>query len=240
MPINSASHDYRPSLTPDQLTLLFASDRDGTFDLFQATRGSVDEPFGNVTKLDALSSPSDDVDPMTADGLTLYFSSTRNNTHSQLFRSIRSTPSAAWGAPVLVAELAAVEVYAPFVSSDGSELLFCQMNPSFQILRATFANDQFTVGTAVGELGPACAPALSADDKTLYWEAHPPGAHLQIDTATRTAIGAPWTGGAPLAGFANPAFDQGDAWPSRDGRALFLVTNQTGNYDIYETTLGCQ
>jgi WD40-like Beta Propeller Repeat len=241
MPINSAGLDLRPSLTPDQLTLLFASDRDGTVDLFQATRASVDEPFANVTKLVALSSPmGDDTDPaVTADGLTLYFASTRNVTRSQLFRSMRSSPSDAWGAPMLVTELAEIEVYAPIVSSDGSELLFCQMNPTFQILRATFSGGQFAVGNAVTELGAACAPALSADDKTLFWEAHPTGASLQIYTATRTAIGAPWTDAAPLPGFADPTFDQGDPWPSRDGTTLFLFTNQTGNYDLYTTTRSC-
>ncbi len=238
--INSAAHEYRPSLTPDQLTLLFASDRDGTFDLFQATRTSPADPFGDVTKLDTLSSAAVDVDPaVTADGLALYFASTRNGAQAQLFRSIRSDPGAAWQPPAVVAELATIEVYAPVVSSDGSELLFCQMNPTFQIARAVLAGGAFTVVGPVAEVGAACAPALSADDTTLYYEDHT-GAHLTIATATRAAIGAPWTDLMPLAGYANPAFDQGDAWPSRDGTTLYLVTNQTGSYDLYTATRGCQ
>lgn len=46
--VNSASTDIEPMLSPDGLTLYFASSRDGNMDAFLATRPSAGAPFANV------------------------------------------------------------------------------------------------------------------------------------------------------------------------------------------------
>jgi len=42
--INAASFDRAPFVSPDALTLYFDSDRNGRYQLFRATRGSLGEP----------------------------------------------------------------------------------------------------------------------------------------------------------------------------------------------------
>lgn len=74
-----------PYLSPDGMTLLFASNRQGGqggLDIYQATRQSIDPamPFVNVKNLGTpLNSARDDFDPYTLDGTRYYLTSDRNN-----------------------------------------------------------------------------------------------------------------------------------------------------------------
>lgn len=75
--INTASSEGVPFCSPDGLTLLFHSNRNGEeqFQLFQATRESLTEPFGNIEHLSVFDTPGgSNVHPcLAADGSTLYF-----------------------------------------------------------------------------------------------------------------------------------------------------------------------
>ncbi|MGB2809009.1 MAG: hypothetical protein WBC22_14795, partial [Sedimentisphaerales bacterium] len=64
-----------PYVTPDGLTLLFHSDRNGSFQIFRATRQSLTEPFGNVEHLSLFDTPQGlSCHPsMSSDGSALYF-----------------------------------------------------------------------------------------------------------------------------------------------------------------------
>ncbi len=51
---DTAYNYFHPAISSDELTLYFSSDRpggEGDYDLWKATRSSIDEPFGNVTNL---------------------------------------------------------------------------------------------------------------------------------------------------------------------------------------------
>ncbi len=73
--INSAMLDAHPSISPDGLTLYFDSDRNGTSQLFKATRESLDAPFDNIEHLSFFDSPGSSLSyPSPAnDKTTLYF-----------------------------------------------------------------------------------------------------------------------------------------------------------------------
>ena len=75
--INTSDNEGCPSVSPDALTLLFHSDRNGSYQIFRATRQSLTEPFGNVEHLSALDTPDgSSVHPgMSSDGSALYFMS---------------------------------------------------------------------------------------------------------------------------------------------------------------------
>jgi Tol biopolymer transport system component len=79
--INSPVDDTDPALSPDGLTLVFASDRPDTLggrDLYMASRASRASTFGPVVHLIDLSSSEADGEPsLSADGRTLYFASER-------------------------------------------------------------------------------------------------------------------------------------------------------------------
>jgi len=73
--INTMANEGAPSVSPDGLTLVFHSDRNGPFQLFLATRESLGEPFGNVEYLSFADTPGGhSMHPyLTSDGGTLYF-----------------------------------------------------------------------------------------------------------------------------------------------------------------------
>ena len=73
--INSTELDAHPSISPDGLTLYFDSDRNGTSQLFKATRESLDAPFDNIEHLSFFDSPGSSLSyPSPAnDETTLYF-----------------------------------------------------------------------------------------------------------------------------------------------------------------------
>ncbi len=84
--LSSDGDDLSPALTADGLTIVFASDREGSMNLYYATRASVDESFGEPVSLDAINSPGIDTDPfITRDGCFLYFASDRDGERLDLF-----------------------------------------------------------------------------------------------------------------------------------------------------------
>jgi hypothetical protein len=78
--LNTSSEDRNPVVTPDALTLFFASDRpdadaSGKLDIWLATRRARGEKFSTPTIVSELNTPDDDAPTfVTSDGCTLYFS----------------------------------------------------------------------------------------------------------------------------------------------------------------------
>jgi hypothetical protein len=90
--INTSVREEGFALSPDGLTLYFASNRVVVLDmdLWVATRPDTSAAFGAPAALDVLNSPQQELDPtLSADGSELFFASDRNGS-TQLFRSLRS------------------------------------------------------------------------------------------------------------------------------------------------------
>jgi len=77
--INSPASEQRASIRYDGLELFFFSNRDGNNDIWVTTRSSVDDPWSAPVKLgEQINTAADEAHPhISADGLTLFFSSTR-------------------------------------------------------------------------------------------------------------------------------------------------------------------
>ena len=101
--INSKAYEGDAFITPDGLTLVFATGKyaeDGTLDLFQSTR-VVGGDFGPAKSLGAnINTKYDDDSPfMSKDGKTLYFSSRGHNTMGgyDIFKSEYDEAGRKWG-----------------------------------------------------------------------------------------------------------------------------------------------
>jgi Tol biopolymer transport system component len=79
--LNSPSPDESPSVSGDQLSLVFTSSRSGNYDIWLATRPSPTSAFGAPSPVDALNGTSDDMNiTLSSDGLEVIFSSDRQGT----------------------------------------------------------------------------------------------------------------------------------------------------------------
>lgn len=91
--INSPASEGRAALSSDQRSIIFASARPagrGAFDLWTATRASIDDPFGDAENLDELNGPSSEIDPfLSEDGRELLFISDRRG-RAEIWRATRT------------------------------------------------------------------------------------------------------------------------------------------------------
>jgi len=73
--INTASNEAGGFVSPDGLTLIFQSDRNGYWQLFKATRQSLTEPFDNIEHLSIFDMPeyTNQHPCLSSDGSALYF-----------------------------------------------------------------------------------------------------------------------------------------------------------------------
>jgi hypothetical protein len=104
--VNSAAHEDEPAISRDGLTLYFSSNRPGGLggtDLWITTRPTKQYAWSDPVNLGpTINSTNDDFAPtVTADGLTLIFSSDRPGKHSyyDLWATTRRTPTDAWREP---------------------------------------------------------------------------------------------------------------------------------------------
>lgn len=108
-PVNSATNEIRPDLSPDGLELFFV--RSGGLwddnDIWRATRASTSDPFGSPSPVAELNGPTADSYPFLAeDALSLYFTSNRpGGGGDAIWVAARPDRSSPFGAPALVEEL---------------------------------------------------------------------------------------------------------------------------------------
>ena len=120
-----------PWVSPDELTIYFTSARtggSGGYDLWTATRATRDGSFGNLQRLTALNTASNDEGAsLMADELTIFFTSDRANGAGQLdiWMSTRATKTSPLSPAVNVAVVnSAADEMNVAVSADGRELFF--------------------------------------------------------------------------------------------------------------------
>jgi hypothetical protein len=186
-PVNSAADDGSPRISPDGLSLYFASYREGGSgggDIWVTTRPTRTDAFGTPVNLGSMvNSTAEDFGPwISADGLCLLFCSIDRPGGlggGDIWISTRTNRAAPWeparnlGAPVNTENF---ELF-PCLSADGLLLFFMGGTPplggnvyvSKRDTTSSAFGPRVRVG-AIGELTDRARPhALSADGTTLYY-----------------------------------------------------------------------
>jgi hypothetical protein len=130
--VNGPQYERWPSVSADGLELYFTRSQGfegGDAAIFVATRDSTSVPYGNATRLPSTintgytSAPS-----ISADGLTLFFSSSRPGGFGNwdIWAATRSSRNAAWGAPINLGPVVNGPQYEwqPNLSGDGKLFYF--------------------------------------------------------------------------------------------------------------------
>lgn len=227
-----------------------------------SSSANADFTFGTPTNLGpAVNSSSNDAGPsISADGLTLYFSSNRSGGSGgyDLWFTTRATINDDWGPAVNLGQPpnSQYSYWEPSISSDGLTLYFSDgHSPEFgnrmpgglggqgdiwMITRPTIYDDwsaPVNIGSAVNSQH-AIHPSISSDGLSLYFQSHRPGAlgHCDIMVTTRESTSDPF--GDPM--FLKNVNTSGPEWTpdiSADGLTLFFMRNP-GPTEIWTSTRG--
>jgi hypothetical protein len=212
--------------SPDELTAYFGMPHGEQLDIYTATRPSRFDSFPTAAPLSAVNSLATDVCPsVTADGLTLYITSTRSGVYA-LFVSSRETTSTDFSTP---SELTNLDVYGegnPFVTPDGGALYFhSYRNGNYDVLRAKKTGIGFEPPELLGfdTNFDEAAPVVSADDLTIYYlSTGNPGGSDGVWMATRQSIDQPFSAGMPVTGLTGKDPPVQPLWLSPDGCRLYI------------------
>jgi Tol biopolymer transport system component len=244
--MNETRSDATASLSADELTIYFGSDRDGVqWDIFTASRADRTDRFDDPVLLDVLNSPSDEGDiSVTPDELEAYFISNRSGTF-HIYVATRSTRTAEFSDPALVANVAGVPgsttEWAPFITADGSNLYFATNATGLEdIYRATKTGGDFDEPAPVIELNTGSyadiEAALSPDELSIYFSSTRPdgGAKGDFDIwqATRSSKDEEFSGLVNVAELNTEGYERPE-WVSADGCRLYFTAYDGALWHIY-------
>ncbi|PYP57396.1 MAG: hypothetical protein DMD40_08640 [Gemmatimonadetes bacterium] len=262
--INTTFNEQGPTLSNDELSLYFGSDRPGGiggFDVWVSQRACKDCAWEAPLDLGpAVNTASDETGPgLSVDGHLLFFRSTRPGGAGlgDVFLSKRANPKDdfGWGVPVALGpgvNTAAAEAGAEFLQSaeDGAANLYFNRAPpggTADLYYAAITRDGETLGPAVliSELSDPIAtdqgPTLRSDGREVFFFSTRPGGLGGADlwTSTRRSVHDPWTPpmnvGAPLN---SPAAEQQPSLSS-GGLTLLFASSRGGGFggtDIWMST----
>jgi len=182
---NQEGFEASPALELDGLALWFGSDREdslGGSDIFVVTRALRTDPWGEAVRVDELCSGEDDIPRPPAMGNTVMPLASRRGDDASYWTyfAVRSSPSAAFGPPELLSELATPEesVVDGFLTEDGLMFLFTlaisggEVDEDIYVAVRPDLQSPFTTPTEVGGLNGDANdrdPWLSPDRRRLYF-----------------------------------------------------------------------
>lgn len=260
--VNSTANDNNPSLSADELTMYFASNRPGGFgdtDVWMTRRASRSRPWEPPVNLGPPVNTAfvDGAPVISPDGQLLFIHSNRPGTvgGNDIWLAHRSGSSddGAWEAPVPLGpdvNTTDDEQGPEYIASDGGGALYFNRGNQTLLLsdlyRAEVKRDGSTDGPAqsMAELNdPAsndAAPTIRADGREiLFWSSRAGGLGLDMWQSTRQSANHPWS--PPWN--AGPVLNStaADLHPklTQDGLTLYFSSNRAGGVgaqDLYMST----
>jgi hypothetical protein len=236
----AGAYDSTITLTADELTAYFYSDRTGgDYNIYVATRPDLATPF-TVTPLAAVNSAATDKEPgATADGGALALVSDRVGSNYDIYIS---TPVGA--TPVAVANLnsSATELH-PFFQLGSNDVYFgSARNGHFSIFHSAYlGSGAFANPTQVTSLDVAGYDTddaiVMAGGLVMYFRSTRPGGLGADDiwrTSRATSAGA-WGSAVDEAELDSAVLDT-PSWISPDGCRLYMSSSRTDVSDLYVAT----
>jgi Tol biopolymer transport system component len=254
--VSSTSLDNAPTLSGDELTILFHSTRPGSLggrDLWMASRPSTSVSFDTPVNAASLNSTSEEFSPsITASGLEIYFATSRAGGLGSydIWKSTRPSSIAAFAAPERVANINSGDVdYFPTISSDGLSLYFAsdrsggEGNFDTWIAKRNSTAEEFgapTVLAATNSGDSEEALAISADGLSLFIQSTRAGGLGSHDVwlATRASTALSFSVPTNVAELNDGGGDQA-TWISPDELRLYQSSTRDGNWSLYLSERTC-
>jgi Tol biopolymer transport system component len=253
--LNSQDFDGGPSISADELSLYFVTDRDVSTggDIWVANRTSTNQPFGPPRSLGSpVNSAMDEGAPsISGDGLELYFD---RSPAGRIFVATRAGASLPFGIPVEVnlANTACCDGF-PDISADGLDLYFCSSRSggyggddvwlASRPTRSSPFGAPVDIGTGINSPADECDPGVSKDGLTLFFASNRNGGAGGMDVwmASRSGKDAIFSRSRNLGPGVNTGFSDERPDISPDGATLYLMSDRhdgLGSFDLWEARVG--
>jgi len=188
------------------------------------------------------SSQSEGSPDLSSDGLTMWFSSTRNgSTSCDIWTTTRTDRVSAWTPPVIHTTLSTAGCDGdPALADDDLAIALSSGSSGDLVYLATRASTTlpFSNPAPVAELNTAYgqhAGALRDAQRVLFFDQCTDITTCDIYVATRASPTELF--GVPVrVDTVNVGIDNADVWVSRDRRTMYFSTDATGDMEIYEAT----
>jgi len=264
--INSSSLEVEPSISADGLELFFESWRSGGYgnaDIYVSRRASKDDTWGPCMNIGAPVNTAyyDQSPSISADGLSLYFSSDRSGGYGidDLWVTTRASVSDPWRPPVNLGATVntSADEWMPSISADGLGLFFMSSraggfggNDLWFTGRAT-ENDPWgspvNLGATINSSFNEALPDISADSRMLFFSEHMlgrfrPGGYggQDIWVTARATTNDPWGEPMNLGPVINTSDHDLSPNISADGSTLYFCSNRPGgigSYDLWQAPI---
>ncbi len=247
--LNTSDRDIQ-AMSPDGVAVYFATNRDGTLDLYTATRTA--DGFTKPAALAGFASSTTETSPyVSSDGLTLVYAGAPSGvTFGDLYISTRASTTAGWSVGTLLTgpSSTSYDDGDPVVTGDGGVLYFAsQRGTSYDLYMSVRGSDgKFGAAQPVTELNTAdydAHPRVTADGLTMYWSSMRNGdgaatGGADIWKATRVSRAGAF-GAAVRVPELDTTANESPTWISDDGCVIYLQSNRTGgagDQDIWVAT----
>jgi len=251
--INVPNANCAPCISADGLELYFHLGADATSDLWVARRATTDSEWDPASSLGPTINTlgSDGTPSISADGLSLYFSSNRPGGFGSwdVWVTTRATLDDDWGAPINLGATinSASEEWGPSISADGLELYFTSNQYGSYDLwvtsRAT-ADDNWAPRVKLGPAPNTSAnesfPSISADGLLLFFGSNRPGGigsglgAWDLYMARRATTNDPWGPPMNLGPLVNSPYIDTGVKISADGSMLYFHSNRPGGFGSWD------
>jgi Tol biopolymer transport system component len=260
--VNSSAVDATPSISADDLSIFFLSMRPGGLgsrDIWVATRATTDDDWGAPVNLGpTVNSSSGDATPsISADGLELYFISTRSGGFGEndLWMTTRATKDDPWESPVNLGPTVNSPFieFAPTISSDGLELYFCSTRPGgydgdeIWVTRREAKDapwsEPVNLGPTVNSPYLDATGSISSDGLALFFQSNRPGGYggpVDIWVTMRPTTDADWGTPVNLGPVINTSGFDGNPSISADGSTLYFTSSRSGGHggnDLWQVSI---
>lgn len=247
--LNTAALEGCPHESPDGRTLYFASDRDGSIDIWYSHRiGNGD--WGTPAKLPPpVNSPANDFCPTALPDGGLLFVSTRSDlpncgTGTADIYQARPDPAGGWIQPVNLGctiNSPGNEFSPSLVSAGGGMLFFSSDRGGNHAIYVSLRGpgNEWQLPTPVPELNLAgynsFRPSASQDGRRIVFDSNRPGGEGGLDVwyAHRATPFDSWSTPENAGAGVNSAAAETRASISRDGQRLYFGSTRGGSSDIY-------
>jgi hypothetical protein len=250
--LNTAESELQAWFSPDEktvyLTAIRADGGDAHWNIFTASRAKRTDPFGKLTVLAKVSSPSvpenEQGAAVTDDGNTLYAFSNRTGT-DRIYVATRTVSTTDFGtlAPVSNIPSGAAKDSLPWISGDGNTMYFVSNrdNAANWIYRTDRVGVNFDTPKQVTELASGSGegfPVLSADQRVIYFASLRTGDGVlggnDIWMAARPSNPGTFVDLKPVTKINSNELDV-PLWISPDNCRLYLASGRAGvgAYDIW-------